>query len=235
MAKKKKTESVRDRTMSWIRSIAIALVLWFVLRTVLVGAFHITSGSMENTLLIGDVLFVNKSLYGAEIPLTNKRLPGFRQPRRFDVVVFDSAEQPGLMVVKRLIGTPGDTVEMRDSFMFINGEQLEEPYVTRSNEVADPEDAKMLAWQRRHFVGENLESYRPTLRNWGPLVVPADSFVAMGDSRDYSYDSRYWGFLGRDRILGRALLVYYSYDKNGILPLPFLTAIRWRRIFHILR
>ena len=235
MGKEKKPESAGERTMSWIRSIVVALVLWFVLRTLLVGAFHITSGSMEGTLLVGDVLFVNKALYGAQIPLTNKQLPGFRRPRRFDVVVFESAEEPGLMIVKRLIGAPGDTIEMRDNFVFVNGEAVDEPYVLRYDESSDPADPKMRLWQRRYLAGKNAEHYRPTLRNWGPLVVPPDSFLAMGDNRDYSYDSRYWGFLGRDRIHGQAMVVYYSYDKNGILPLPFLTAIRWRRLFTILK
>jgi signal peptidase I len=235
MGKEKKRESASERTMSWIRSIVVALVLWFGLRTLLVGAFHITSGSMESTLLVGDVLFVNKALYGAQIPLVNKQLPGFRRPRRFDVVVFESAEEPGLMIVKRLIGAPGDTIEMRDNFVFVNDEAVDEPYVLRYEDSSDPADPKMRLWQRRYIVGENADEYRPTLRNWGPLVVPPDSFLAMGDNRDYSYDSRYWGFLGRDRIHGRAMVVYYSFDKNGILPLPFLTAIRWRRLFTILK
>ena len=77
--------------------------------------------------------------------------------------------------------------------------------------------------------------YAPSLKNWGPLAVPPDSFMMMGDNRDFSYDSRYWGFLGGDRIMGKALIVYYSYDKNGLLPLPFFTAIRWRRLFTLLR
>ena len=234
MAKEQKPETARERTMSWIRSIAVALVLWFVLRTLLVGAFHITSGSMENALLIGDVLFVNKALYGAELPLINKRLPGFRGPRRQDIVVFESAEEARLMVVKRLVGVPGDTIQMRDNFVFVNGEPLEEPYVVRSDETMDPPDPKM-GWQRRYLVGQEAQGYRPTLKNWGPLVVPRDSFLAMGDNRDASYDSRYWGFLGSDRIRGKAVIVYFSYDKNGILPLPIVTAIRWRRLFHLLR
>ena len=234
MAKEQKPETARERMLSWIRSIAVALVLWFVLRTLLVGAFHITSGSMENALLIGDVLFVNKALYGAELPLINKRLPGFRGPRRQEIVVFESVEEARLMVVKRLIGIPGDTIQMRDNFVFVNGEPLKEPYVVRSDETLDPPDPKM-GWQRRYLLEQEAQGYRPTLKNWGPIVVPQDSFLAMGDNRDASYDGRYWGFLGRDRIRGMAVIVYFSYDKNGILPLPIVTAIRWRRLFHLLR
>jgi signal peptidase I len=88
-----------------------------------------------------------------------------------------------------------------------------------------------MRWQLRYLAGKGRETYRPTLKNWGPLVVPPDSFMVMGDNRDNSYDSRYWGFLGRDRIRGRPLLIYYSYDRNAVLPLPFLTGIRWRRLF----
>ncbi len=230
-----KQETAGERTMGWIKSIAAALVLWLVLRTMLVGAFHITSGSMESTLLIGDVLFVNKALYGAEVPLINKRLPAFRQPRRRDVVVFDSAEEPGLTVVKRIIGVPGDTIEMRDNVVLINGEPLDEPRAVVTDEPGDPADAKMRAWQLRYYLGEDGSQYSPSLKNWGPLAVPRDSFMMLGDNRDFSYDSRYWGFLGRDRIMGRALIVYFSYDKNGLLPLPFFTAIRWRRLFTLLR
>ena len=230
-----KRETAGERTMGWIKSIAAALVLWLLLRTMLVGAFHITSGSLERTLLVGDVLFVNKALYGAEVPLTNKRLPAFRQPRRRDVVVFDSAEEPGLTVVKRIIGVPGDTIEMRDNVVLINGERLDEPHAVVTDELGDPADAKMRAWQLRYFLGEDRLHYAPSLKNWGPLAVPPDSFMMMGDNRDFSYDSRYWGFLGGDRIMGKALIVYYSYDKNGLLPLPFFTAIRWRRLFTLLR
>jgi signal peptidase I len=234
MAKEKQPETRRERAMSWLRSFVVAFALFLVIRTFLVGTFHIISGSMEGTLQIGDALFVTRALYGAEIPLTGKHLPGVRAPRRGDVVVFDSAEEPGLMVVKRLIGQQGDTIEMRNNFVFVNGDSLPEPYAVRAADTYDRADPKM-RWQRRYYVGHNHETYRPALHNWGPIVVPADSFFAMGDNRDESYDSRYWGFLGRDRIEGKAVLVYYSYDKDGILPLPLITAIRWGRLFTILR
>ncbi len=222
-------KSLAQSAWEWTKSIAAALVIWFFLRALLVEAFRIPSGSMENTLLIGDFLFVNKALYGAEVPVVHARLPAFREPQRGDVVIFDSVEELGVNVVKRIIGTPGDTIRMEDNVVYINGRPLDEPYVVRNG--TDREDPRMRAWQVHHLVGRDARTYRPTLHNWGPLLVPADSFLVMGDNRDDSYDSRYWGFLGRDRIRGRPLFIYYSYDKNGLLPLPFFTAVRWDRIF----
>jgi signal peptidase I len=226
----KKQKSLSQTLWEWAKSIAAALVIWFFLRALLVEAFRIPSGSMENTLLIGDFLFVNKALYGAEVPIIKKRLPAFREPQRFEVVIFESVEEPGVSVVKRIIGMPGDTIAMENNVVYLNGKPLEEPYAIRSDPTSDPEHPQMRAWQRRYLVGRDPRTYRPTLKNWGPLVVPPDSFFVMGDNRDASYDSRYWGFLGRDRIRGRPLFIYFSYDKNGVLPLPFLTAIRWERI-----
>lgn len=224
------SKSLAQSAWEWTKSLAAALVIWFFLRALLVEAFRIPSGSMENTLLIGDFLFVNKALYGAEVPLVHKRLPAFREPERGDVVIFDSVEEPGMNVVKRIVGMPGDTIRMEDNVVYINGHPLEEPYVIRTGPTGDLEAAQMRAWQVRYLVGREARTYRPRLMNWGPLLVPADSFFVMGDNRDNSYDSRYWGFVGRDRIRGRPLFIYYSYDKNGVLPLPIFTAIRWDRL-----
>ena len=222
-------KSLAQSAWEWTKSLAAALVIWFFLRSLLVEAFRIPSGSMENTLLIGDFLFVNKALYGAEIPLVHKRLPAFREPVRGDVVIFDSATEPGVNVVKRVIGMPGDTLRMEENVVYVNGHALDERYVIRTGN--DLEAAEMRAWQLRYLVGREARGYRPTLMNWGPLLVPPDSFFVMGDNRDNSYDSRYWGFLGRDRIRGRPLFIYYSYDREGMLPLPIFTAIRWDRLF----
>jgi len=225
-----KAKSFSQHSWEWVKSIAAALVIWFFLRALLVEAFRIPSGSMENTLLIGDFLFVNKALYGAEVPLVGARLPAFREPKRRDVVVFDSVEEPGVNVVKRVIGMPGDTISMEGNVVHVNGRPLDEPYAIRTDPGSDPEHPQMRGWQVRYLAGRGREIYRPTLKNWGPLVVPPDSFFVMGDNRDNSYDSRYWGFLGRDRIRGRPLFIYYSFDRNGVLPLTFFTAIRWGRI-----
>jgi len=223
--------SASESAKEWVKSIAIALVIWFFVRSLLVEAFRIPSGSMENTLQIGDFLFVNKALYGAEIPVVGTKLPAFREPQRLDIVIFDSPEEANVNVVKRLIGIPGDTLAMVGGDLYRDGRLVDEPYIVRSGSSYDPEDPRMREWQVRYLVDRDPRSYRPSLRNWGPIVVPPDSFFVMGDNRDNSYDSRYWGFLGRDRISGRPLFIYYSFDKNSLLPLPFLTGVRWSRIF----
>ena len=220
----------------WTKSIAVALVVWLFLRTFLIEAFRIPSGSMENTLLVGDFLFVNKLLYGAEVPFTGKHLPAIREPRRGDILVFDSVEDstPDLKVVKRLIGMPGDTLMMEDGELYRNGKKVDEPYAVHGN-PAKSEDpvyrAKMRQWQVKYLVNRDPATYQPDLHDWGPIVVPRDSFFMMGDNRDSSYDGRYWGFLPRANVRGRPLLVYFSYDANSWKPLPFFSAIRWKRLF----
>lgn len=218
----------------WTRTITIALVIWFTFSTFLLQAFRIPSSSMEGTLLIGDVLYVNKLLYGAEVPLIGKRLPAIREPRRGDIVVFDSVEEPGLKVVKRLIGVPGDTIAMRNGILERNGAPVEEPWVLPGNRhmEADPSGvAKMRLWQAPRLLGGNPSSYAPDPDNWGPLVVPRDSLFMMGDNRRESYDSRFWGFLPRANVRGRPVVVYFSFDAQTYKPLPFLTNIRWGRLF----
>jgi signal peptidase I len=218
----------------WTKSIVVALVVWFFLRTFLVEAFRIPSGSMEHTLLIGDFLFVNKALYGAEVPIIHKRLPPVREPHRDDILVFDSVEEEGLKVVKRLIGMPGDTLSMENGELFRNGQRVNEPYAMHSDPTRseDPiQRAKMREWQLPHLVRRDPSSYQPDLQEWGPIVVPADSFFMMGDNRDSSYDGRYWGFLPRKNVRGRPLVVYFSYDPGSWRAIPFLTAVRWGRLF----
>ena len=233
MAKATEQRSTAANLKEWVKSLAVALVIFLLLRTFVVEAFRIPSGSMENTLLIGDFLFVNKAVYGAAVPFTHIHLPAFRDPHRLDLVIFSSPEQPDLTVVKRVIGVPGDTLSMTNDVVYRNGVAQTEPYVIRTDPFTDPEDPKMRAWQSRYLVDRDPKTYRPSLKNWGPILVPPDSYFVMGDNRDNSYDSRYWGFLGRDRIRGRPLIIYYSYDPSGVLPLPFITDIRWKRIFSL--
>jgi signal peptidase I len=220
----------------WVKSIAFALVVWLFLRTFLLEAFRIPSGSMENTLMVGDFLFVNKLLYGAEVPFTGKRLPAIREPRRDDVVVFDSVEEEGLKVVKRLVGMPGDTLAMVEGVLHRNGQAVNEPWARHGNPHSSADAsyrAKMRGWQLKYYVGTDTADYEPDLQDWGPIVVPAGHYFMMGDNRDDSYDGRYWGFLPRQSVRGRPLFIYYSFDANSWKPMPFFTAIRWERIFSL--
>jgi signal peptidase I len=224
------TSRFRAWAWGWIKSIAVALLVWFALSTFLIKAFRISSGSMERTLLVGDFLFVNKALYGAEVPLLGARTPAVREPRRGDVVVFRSPIEDSILV-KRLIAIPGDTIAMVKGRVVRNGATLEEPYAQHGDPAAtgDPVLSE-LAWQARHLAGGTPGTYQPTVHDWGPLVVPRDSFFMLGDNRDGSRDSRFWGFVPRNNIQGSPLIVYYSYDPAHWRPLPFLTAIRWRRL-----
>lgn len=225
--------SVRFRTWAWgwAKSIAIALAVWLVLSTFLVKAFRISSGSMERTLLVGDFLFVNKALYGAEVPLVGGRLPGVREPRRDDIVVFRSPIEDSILV-KRLIGVPGDTVGMVAGALSRNGRPVQEPYVQHlGSGDPEPPDPEMRRWQLPFFAGKDSAGYQPTSRDWGPLVVPRDSFFMLGDNRDGSRDGRFWGFVPRRNIQGSPMIIYFSYDPEHWRPLPFLTAIRWKRLY----
>lgn len=229
----------RNVMWEWVKSIAVAVVVWLLLRTFLLEAFRIPSPSMENTLLVGDFLFVNKAVYGAEVPLIHKHLPAYREPKRGDVLVFDSVEEEGLKVVKRLIGVPGDTLSMESGILFRNGQRADEPWVRHDlpNKSESPDyRLKMRNWQSKHLApGVNAESYNPDLQDWGPIVVPPDSLFMMGDNRDMSYDGRYWGFLPRANVRGTPLIIYYSYDPSSWRALKGLTAIRWGRIFSLPR
>lgn len=222
----------------WTKAIVVALLVWSVFRTFLIEAFRIPSGSMERTMLVGDWLFVNKLLYGAEVPFIERTLPALREPIHGDIVVFDSVEEEDQKVVKRLVGLPGDTLAMHGGTLFRNGDAVVEPYALHEEPGRSESPharARMREWQLPHYVGENPRRYRPDLQEWGPIVVPPDSLFVMGDNREGSYDSRYWGFLPRENVRGRPMFVYYSYELDEETPLPFVTAVRWERIFKALR
>ena len=224
-------KSFKRWALEWMKSIAIALVIWFVLRTLLIEAFRIPSSSMEQTLLVGDFLFVNKALYGAELPLVHARLPAVREPRRGDIVVFDSRTEQGVKVVKRVIGLAGDTLEMRRGALYRNGVRQVEPYAQHVDPGSDSAYPEMRLWQMQFLARRvDRQTYQPTRDTWGPLIVPPGRYFVMGDNRDNSYDSRYWGFVDRTVIRGRPLFIYYSFDHDSWRVLPFLTAIRWNRI-----
>jgi signal peptidase I len=220
----------------WFKAISTALVLFFLIRSFLVEAFKIPTGSMENTLLIGDFLLVNKMVYGAEIPMMQQRLPAFAEPRLADVIVFFPPHEPAKNYVKRVVGVANDTLEMRDKVLYRNGLPVVEPYARYVDAFSDPSDPRM-DWQREHLpVGKrDWRSYHPTRDNWGPIVVPDGKLFALGDNRDNSEDSRYWGFVDTDAVRGRPLLVYYSFVPNAAHPFAWLTGVRWTRIGDLIR
>ena len=183
----------------YAESIIIAVLLALVIRTYLVQAFKIPSGSMEDTLAIGDHLLVNKFIYGTKLPFSDKRLLTLRDPRRGDVIVFEYPEDPSKDFIKRVIGTPGDVVEGKDKKVYVNGKPYENPH-----EVHKEKD----------IITKEMNP-RDT---FGPVKVPPNSYFMMGDNRDRSYDSRFWGFVSRDKIKGLAFIKYWSWDKDKFRP-----------------
>jgi signal peptidase I len=235
--KKGNTQKERDFRLwawGWIKSIALALVLWFVIQAFLIKSYRIDSGSMEPTLYENDFLFINKAVYGAKVPLARFRTPKFRDPRRGELIVLRGIELDSLTIVKRVIGIGGDTLEMRSDSLFRNGQHVNEPYAKHIDPMVEmPTMQRQIArqWQLPQLVnGPASNEYLPGLRNWGPFVVPDGHFFAMGDNRDASHDGRAWGFLPRNHVIGRPLFIYYSYDPDSWSPLKFITAIRWGRL-----
>ncbi len=227
--------SAGQSALEWVRSLLVAVVLFLIIRTFLVQTFTITSGSMIPTLLVGDWLMISKVTYGPQIPFTHTRIPGYRHPRLNDIVVFRPPAEPDLDVVKRVVAVAGDTIQMRGGKFYRNGKPADGPYVIHTDPNDDQTHPWMI-WQKQNLAkGVNSASYQPTRDNWGPLVVPKGMLWVMGDNRDDSLDSRYWGFLDPRRVEGNVMFIYYSYDTDSTRPLPFLTDIRWSRIGDIVR
>jgi signal peptidase I len=218
----------------WLKSVVVGLAFFILLRTVLVQTFTIISGSMEGTLLIGDFLVLNKAAYGAVVPGTGVRLPGYDEPQRGDIVVFRRPSER-MDLVKRLVGLPGDTLAMRAGTLYVDGVAQAEPYVRLDNATRDIADPAM-RWQREYLTdAAAAQPYHPTRDDWGPIVVPRDMYFMLGDNRDESLDSRYWGFVPRARLRGRAVALYFSYAPHpATRRLPIVGRIRWQRIGDLL-
>lgn len=216
--------------------ISTTLAIFMLTRAMLVEAFKIPSGSMEHTLRPGDFLLVNKFVYGAHVPFTRYRLPALRHPDRGDVVVFQWPEDPTKDFVKRVAGVPGDTLLMRDGALIRNGKRQREGYVIRVSPGTDP-SGDDFTWQRGYLISSLHAStgYRPSRNNWGPLIVPRESYFVLGDNRDNSLDSRYWGFVPDSLVRGRPLVVYYSYEPDSASRADWLTGVRWARLGAIVR
>ena len=223
------------------KALLSALIFFIFLRTFIIEAYRIPSGSMIPTLLVGDWLFVNKLVYGPHVPFTNFSLPGYGDPQRNDIVVFKSPDQkdqpwdPNPTLVKRLVGMPGDTLFMRQGQLYLNGVPQRKSFGGPAGQEIDSNDP-LMDWQKS--VGLKASRFgaapdQPSHDNWGPFVVPPDHYFMMGDSRYNSKDSRYWGFVPRENIRGKPMFVYYAYNADDSdKPLPFITDIRWTRIGH---
>jgi signal peptidase I len=192
-----------------IEAILVAIVIALFIRTFVVQAFKIPSGSMKQTLKIGDHILVNKFIYGVKIPYLHKTIIPIEDPKRGDIVVFRYPVDPDKDFIKRVIGIPGDVIEIRDKQLYLNGKIVNHDYGIHT----DP-----------RILGENV---RPR-DNFGPVTVPPHSLFVMGDNRDESYDSRFWGYVDYKAILGKAFIIYWSWDKENF-------GVRWGRIGRILK
>jgi len=207
-----------NRPYVYIAFVLLVGVVWqrgsYLLSKVYIAeAFRIPSTASEPTLLVGDYIYVVK--FPASV----------RRPHLDSLLVFRSLEQSDLRVVKRAVGLPGDTISMRDGLLYRNARQVSEPYTRRRDPPIPSDDqyvSRMRAWQLPHLVGRDPMSYVPSPRDWGPLVVPSDSFFAVGDNRDESYDSRFYGFVPFANIVARPRLIYFSYEPGS--------GVRWERI-----
>ena len=227
----------RSTAREYLEALLIAAVFLLFTNTFVVKTFFIPSGSMEETLLVGDHLFVNRFIFGPTMGKLEQAVLPLREPRRGDIVIFRSPERPNIDLVKRLIGLPGDTIQVVNKQLFVNGKKVEDDaYV----EHKDP----------RTFLNRPYMSEQQRLRdNFGPVTVPAESYFCMGDNRDMSYDSRFWGTVPEHYIKGRAFLIYWSFGggtSDGTwrgagaklrelanTALGFLTKTRWTRSFHL--
>jgi signal peptidase I len=198
---------LRREVRETANSLVWAFVLFLIIRTLAFQAFRIPSPSMEDTLLIHDFLFISKLTYGPTLPFTHDsvRLPGLRKPRPGDVIVFKNPSNPKEDYIKRCVAVEGQTVEYRDKVLYVDGVMRDEPFV-------------------KHIHNAIL----PRRDNWGPVRVPPNSLFMMGDNRDNSQDSRYWGFLPMSLVKGKAELIYFSWDGESKLP-------RFKRFFRLIR
>lgn len=225
----KETERDFGRSVwEWTKSLFIGFLLFLVIRTFVIQTWTVISGSMEGTLLVGDFLVLSKSAYGATIPGTGVTLPGYSAPELGDIVVFRGHHEP-IDLVKRLVGIPGDTLEMRDGVLFRNGEPQNEPYAAHTDPANDGFHPWM-EWQLEYLTDPSRAArYRPTRDTWGPIAIPPGHYFVMGDNRDQSLDSRYWGFVPESSIKGKAVMLYFSWDRHAA-GIPLVGHVRWGRV-----
>jgi len=225
------------------KQILAAVVMALIIKTSIVEAYKIPSQSMEDTLLVGDFLLANKFIYGTRLPLVNWRLPAIREPHPGDVVIFIYPVDGVTKYIKRCVATAGDTVEVKDKVLFVNGKRFPDPEFCRYDTNTDGSQK----------IAPRGPGGMDSKDNFGPLIVPRNRYFMMGDNRDNSYDSRYWGAVHEDLILGEAILVHWSWDDSehpspevsvsDPLSVPrmfiynavhFFEKVRWGRLFGLI-
>lgn len=192
------SEKVKKTVVEWIKSIAVAVVLALLIRTFIIQAFKIPSSSMENTLKIGDHLFVTKFIYGTKIPFTDIRILPLAKPKRGDIIVFKYPYDKKRDFIKRCIGIPGDKIEIKNKIVYVNDVPVEKYYIIHRDSNVIPAEVS----QRDNF---------------GPVIVPEGRYFMMGDNRDTSLDSRFWGFLHEKYLRGKALVIYWPIWRIGLI------------------
>lgn len=199
-----------------IESIVVALFFALLIRTFVVQAFKIPSGSMEPTLLVGDYLLVTKFTYGYKIPFTKKRIFDFKKPERGDIIVFSYPLDPDKDFIKRVIGIEGDEIFIRDKVVYVNGKRFDVPTAVFRDRMVLPAEIS-------------------PRDNFGPIRVPKDSYFVMGDNRDSSLDSRFWGFVHLSDIKGKAFIIYWSFENNNYPFYRLDKKIRFSRLLNLIR
>ncbi len=206
-------ERVNKELREWAGAIIWALAVFLLLfQPFVMSGYKIPSGSMEDTLLIGDFLQIDKCTFGGKIPLTNIRVPGIRKPQQGDIVAFWSLEDPNMRMIKRCVAVGGQTVEVRNKQLYVNGQPVDAEYIRHKDSIVAPKGSIL---ERRD--------------NFGPFVVPEGMYFMMGDNRDHSHDSRFFGPVPFDRVIGIARFIYFSVEENS--GRSILSSIRFSRMF----
>jgi signal peptidase I len=237
LSKKEKPKKKKSILREYIESFGIALILALMIKTSVVEAYKIPSGSMEDTLLIGDFLLANKFIYGSRLPIpfTNIHLPALREPKAGDIVIFKYPQDQRVNYIKRCVAVAGDEIQIKDKVLYINGKELINPSTSKFTD--------------RGILPTGIGNRD----NFGPYVVPKGYLFMMGDNRDNSYDSRFWGPLDRKLVLGKAMIIHYSWEpdqnapavrRDDVFSIPknivynivhFPQRVRWNRIGHIIK
>ena len=235
-------ESIKATIREYFKSICIALFAAMLIKIFVIESYAIPTGSMKNTLLVGDVLMANKFVYGVRTPnripivdfeIPYFKLPAFRQPQRGDIVIFKYPKDDKLNYVKRCIALPGQTVEIKHGDVYVDGKiEGRTEFLKRAY---DAEEGTSFSYYQvtldngATYTIRHFENFNSDAEHWGPVKVPEGHYFMMGDNRDNSADSRFWGFLPAENILGKPLIIYFSWDKN----IPFYRTfhkIRWSRL-----